>query len=83
MLNGEILEAFRIKMFTIRNLIYHHCGPLDNAAGKEKGKNIFKIEKEEVKLSFFRWCDYLISLWESTEKVLDTTGIQKVAGYII
>ena len=54
MLNGEILEAFRIKMFTIINLIYHHCGPLDNAAGKEKGKNIFKIEKEEVKLSFFR-----------------------------
>ena len=26
MLNGEILEAFKIKMATIINLIYHHCG---------------------------------------------------------
>lgn len=26
MLNGEILEAFKVKMVTIINLIYHHCG---------------------------------------------------------
>lgn len=33
----EILEAFRIRMLTITNLIYHHCGPLVNAVRKEKG----------------------------------------------